>query len=247
MNRIIAGPNQVEEAIQAGVPIHVLYIQSGLAQKTAARLFSLAARRDVKTQSVDKELLNSLAGELNHQGVVAICGEFPYRDLDTLLEMRTTGSKKRTLLVLDQVQDPGNLGAILRSAYSLGAAGVIVTKNRSAQVTAAAVRASAGASERIPVVQVVNLVSAMDRLKNAGFYVLGTSLQGSTAMDRIKWPDKTAIILGNEGKGIRKLTAENCDELFRIPMSSGFESLNVSAAAAIILYSIQQAQSPPIH
>lgn len=237
MKRIIAGPNQVEEAIKANVPFHVLYMQSGLSQKTAARLYSLANTHNIKTQAVDKTKLNDLSGELNHQGVVGVTGEFQYTDLDHFLT-RSTSDKRNIVLILDQIQDPGNLGAILRSAYSLGADGVIITKNRSAQVTAATVRASVGASELLPVIRVVNLVATINTLKDAGYQVFGTSLKGSIDIDSVDWPSKTAVVLGNEGKGIRKLTGENCDVLFQIPMASSFESLNVSAAAAIVLYEL---------
>ena len=240
MNRIIAGPNQVEEAIRANVPVQVIYIQSGLSQKTAARIFTLATKRNIRTQSVEKQHILDLAENLNHQGIVAICGEFKYWDLESLIEKLSVNNPRSLLLVLDQLQDPGNLGAILRSAHSLGANGVIITKDRSAQVTAAAVRASAGASERIPVVRVVNLAATMDRLRDAGFHLMGTAMHGAAAIDEIDWPDKTVVVLGNEGKGIRRLTAQKCDSLFRIPMTGNFESLNVSAAAAIVLYEIQR-------
>ena len=241
MTRIIAGPNAVEEAIKADAPIQILYVQSGLSQKTAARIFSLATRHKVKTQSVSKAHLQQLAGALNHQGVIAVCGEYGYCDFDTLLESLSQKQTNPLLLILDQVQDPGNLGAILRSAHSLGAHGVIITKDRSAQMTAAAVRASAGASELIPVARVVNLVSTIQRLQQGGFQVLGAEMTADTALNEIQWPAKTAVVLGNEGKGIRKLTSENCDILFRIPMAGKFESLNVSAAAAIVLYEYQRA------
>ena len=239
MPRIIAGPNQVTEAIQANISVNVLYVQSGLSQKTAAKLFSMASKRGIKTQSVAKAHLDKLAGALNHQGVIALCGEYQYTDLDDLLDRHIAKTTRPLLVILDQIQDPGNLGAILRSAHSLGAHGVIITKNRSAQMTAAAVRASAGASELIPVVRVVNLVSAIQKLQASGFQILGTAMSASSELQNLQWPSKTAIVLGSEGKGIRKLTSENCDVLFRIPMPGNFESLNVSAAAAIVLYDYQ--------
>ncbi|MBN2718404.1 MAG: 23S rRNA (guanosine(2251)-2'-O)-methyltransferase RlmB [Deltaproteobacteria bacterium] len=243
MKRIIAGPNAVEEAIRARVSIHILYVQSGLTQKTAARLFSLASKYSVKTQSASKEHLAHLAGTLNHQGVVAVCGDYQYADLDDLIERLSNTVANPLLLLLDQIQDPGNLGAILRSAHSLGAHGVIITRDRSAQMTPAAVRSSAGASELIPVSRVVNLVATIQKLQQNGFEVFGTAMNAPHSVDTLQWPSKTAIVLGNEGKGIRKLTSENCDVLFHIPMVGDFESLNVSAAAAIVLYEFQRITS----
>ncbi|MBN2529434.1 MAG: 23S rRNA (guanosine(2251)-2'-O)-methyltransferase RlmB [Deltaproteobacteria bacterium] len=242
MKRIIAGPNQVVEAISAGVTIQVLYLQSGLAQKTASKLFSLASRHHIKTQSVTRQHLEEMARDLNHQGVVAVCGEFQYRALETLLSEIDKTTRQPLLVILDQIQDPGNLGAILRSSHSLGAHGVIITKDRSAQVTAATVRASAGASELIPVVRIVNLVSTIQQLQQDGFQVLGADMDGAISLDEVEWPSKTAIVLGNEGKGIRKLTRENCDLVFKIPMANSFESLNVSASAAIVLYEHQRSR-----
>ncbi|MBN2343381.1 MAG: 23S rRNA (guanosine(2251)-2'-O)-methyltransferase RlmB [Deltaproteobacteria bacterium] len=241
MKRIIAGPNQVEEAIKAGAELHVLYIQSGLAQKTAARLYHLAEKHHVKTQAVDKSSLEILAKGLTHQGVIALCGEFPYTSVDMFLQT-IHDALESTVVLLDQIQDPGNLGAIIRSAYSLGADGLFITKNRSAQVTAATVRASVGASELLPIVRIVNLVATIQQLKDAGFQLFGAALDGAESLSDVTFSPKTAIVLGNEGKGIRKLTAENCDFLFRIPMATDFESLNVSAAGAIVLYERFRAQ-----
>jgi len=248
MSRIITGPNAVEESIKAGRSnIQTVYILRGLSQKTAAAIYSLCSKHNITTESVSKEKLDELAKGTTHQGIIAIAGEFNYLDFSILLKKCTT-AKRSVLVLLDQIQDPGNLGAIVRSAKSLGAAGVIITQNRSAQMTPYAVRASVGASELIPISKVINLARTIETLKENGFTIFGAAAQGSLSIDTIKWPDKTAVIMGNEGKGLRWLTMDNCDFLFKIPMDE-FESLNVSAAAAISLYQIkvESAKNKKIH
>lgn len=237
MKRIIAGPNAVEEAIKANTNIDVLYIQSSLSQKTAAKLYRLASNQNIPTQSVSKQHLNNLASDIHHQGVVAVTGQYPYVGLDDVIAPLER-AERSILLLLDQIQDPGNLGAIVRSAYSLGANAAIITKNRSAQMTSAAVRASAGASELLPIARATNLVSTINALKSAGYQIYGAALEGTQELHNICWPAKIALIMGNEGKGLRQLTRENCDTLLKIPMANEFESLNVSASAAILLYEI---------
>ena len=140
------------------------------------------------------------------------------------------------LVVLDQVQDPGNLGAIIRSAHALGAAGLILTRNRSASVTRGAVRSSAGASELVRIARVTNLARCLDSLREADYRVLGAAGDAGTPLVEIDWRGPCAMVLGNESRGLRRLTREHCDQLFSIPMAAEFDSLNVSASAAIALY-----------
>jgi 23S rRNA (guanosine2251-2'-O)-methyltransferase len=236
MKRILAGPNAVTEALEASPgTVNVVYTASGLKPVTAKRIAELGARGKVRHEELPREALDGLAGDLNHQGVVAITGDYPYLDLDGLLA-RARAVSDPVIVVLDQIQDPGNLGAIVRSAHALGAAGVVLTRDRSAGVTAAAVRASAGASERIAIARVTNLVRAIDDLKAAGYRVLGAAGEAAAPLSRMDWSGPIALVLGNEGRGLRRLTRESCDLLFRIPMPSSFDSLNVSAAAAIAIY-----------
>ncbi|MBN2804253.1 MAG: 23S rRNA (guanosine(2251)-2'-O)-methyltransferase RlmB [Deltaproteobacteria bacterium] len=238
MSRIISGPNAVEEFIKAGkAKPDEVYILSGLSQKTAARIYSLCEKHKITATAVSKDKLDALSKNEIHQGVIAIAGEFNYTPFENILK-KSKSLEKSVIVILDQVQDPGNLGAIIRSSKGLGANGVIITKHRSAQMTSGAVRASAGASELIPVAAVINLVNAIEQLKEEGFTIFGADGKADLSIETIKWPDKTVIIMGNEAKGLRLLTRQNCDHLFKIPITD-FESLNVSAAAAISLYQVK--------
>lgn len=208
------------------------------------RIEELARRARVSVEILPKVALDKLAGKLNHQGVIAITGAFPYLDIENLLTA-VQDHPNPLVVALDQVQDPRNLGAVIRSVHAFGANGLILTKDRSASITAAAVRTSAGASELIKVARVTNLVRALDLLRNDGYQVYGAAVgKDHTTLHRLDWTGKTVLILGNEERGLRRLTMEHCDRLFTIPMVSDFDSLNVSAAAAIALYETSKQRYP---
>lgn len=243
MKRVIAGPNAVNEALRAAPrEIAAVYLAEGLARGTAERIGKLARDAGAPCSEASREALDALAGGLHHQGVLALAGDYPYAGFDDML-----ASVKREpaplLVVLDQVQDPGNLGAIVRSAHALGAGGVAITRERSAPMTPAAVRASAGASELIRVARVGNLAQCLERLKEEGFFVAGAAGEAERPLGEIDWSGPIALVLGGEGKGLRRLTRERCDALFCIPLATAFDSLNVSAAAAIVLYEIGRARA----
>ncbi len=236
MKRIIAGPNAVGEVLRSSPgAVEAVCVAESMRPTSVRRIEDQAKRARVAVEFLPKVALDEMAKELRHQGVIAITGSFPYVDLEGLI----AASKKEAnplLVALDQVQDPRNFGAVMRSAYAFGAVGVIITKDRSASVTAAAVRTSAGASELLRVARITNLVRSLDQLKDAGFQIFGAAMHGTSRLHSMPLRDKCVLVLGNEGKGLRRLTAEHCDRLFSIPMMRDFDSLNVSAAAAIALY-----------
>ena len=245
MKRIIAGPNAVTEALtsQSAVSsISVVYLAQGLAGEIFKRIDKLCNKMMVRSDVVPRESMDTLAGGLNHQGVMAITGSYAYLNLDGLLES-ISGIEDPVIVVLDQIQDPGNLGAIVRSTHALGGAGLILTRDRSAAITPAAVRASAGASELTRIARVTNLARCLERLRDHGFRVLGAAGKTGTDIDLIDWSGPVAIVLGNEGRGLRRLTREHCDGLFHIPLHSDFDSLNVSSAAAISLFAALRSRS----
>jgi len=238
MKRVIAGPNAVTEAIRgAARDISVVYLADGLARAAAERLERLSRDRDIPCSALPRDALDALAKGLTHQGVIALAGDYPYADLEGLL-IEGRRIAEPLLVVLDQIQDPGNLGAVVRSAHALGATGLILTRDRSASMTPAAVRASAGASELIRVARVGNLSQCLDHLRDSGYRTLGAAAEAEARVDEIDWSGPIALVLGGEGKGLRRLTREHCDSLFRIPLVTAFDSLNVSVAAAIALYEI---------
>ncbi|MFO8072115.1 MAG: 23S rRNA (guanosine(2251)-2'-O)-methyltransferase RlmB [Polyangia bacterium] len=242
MKRVLAGPNAVSEALRASPgAISLVCLAAGLQPTTARRLGDLTRRVGIEIETVQRSFLDRLAKGLVHQGVVALSGDYPYAGVDDLL--REAVKLPRPLLVLlDQVQDPRNLGAVIRSAHALGAAGMVLTRNRSAPVTAAAVRVSAGASELMRIARVTNLARLIERLDEEGYRVLGADAAAETPVHRAGWEGgPSALVLGNEQRGLRRLTRERCHALFSIPLETGFDSLNVSAAAAIALWEATRA------
>ena len=187
-----------------------------------------AARMPVKR--VPRPRVEELARGGVHQGVVARVGPYPYRDLAEIL-----ASPASLVLILDGVTDPRNLGAVLRAADGAGASGVVIPKDRAAGVTAATVKASAGASEHVPVARETNLRRAIDWIKKAGVWVYAAEVSGTTYTE-LDLSGPVALVLGSEGRGVRRLVREGCDGAVSIPMLGAVESLNVSVAAAVLLY-----------
>lgn len=218
--------------------MHAVYLAAG----DAARLREVektAERTRVTASHLNGEALDALARGGRHQGVVAITGDYPYCTLDDLLHEEARPS---LFVALDEITDPQNLGAIVRSAAAFGAHGVIIPARRAAPVTPVAVRAAAGATEWMRIARVTNLVRALDTLRDRGLVVTGLHAEG--AIDLAATSDAPAgrvLVVGAEGKGLRRLVREHCDELARIPMSGPIASLNASAAAAIALYELTKA------
>lgn len=185
----------------------------------------------IKVSRVGRKELDDLACGLPHQGVAFRLVHLEPLELDTLLKRGP-----ELLLVLDEVTDPQNLGSLVRLAEVSGAGGVLITERRTAPLSAAFRRASVGASELVPLVRVGNLQRDLEKLKSAGFWIVGTSLKGSTSLFEFEFPQKTALVLGSEGEGIRRLTAELCDYLVHLPMFGRIDSLNVAQAGAVFMF-----------
>jgi len=198
-----------------------------------AELLAAARRRGVAVETADRATLDRLAGSPHHQGAVAVAPPFRYAPLERLLTPRCASA-----LVLDGVQDPRNLGAILRSARAFGVGGVVLPRDRSTGVTAAVVAASAGVLFALPVAQVPNLVRAMEMLKGAGFWLVGLVPRGGTPLGAFAAPSRPAVVAGGEGEGIRPLVGRSCDFLVSVPMAPGVDSLNVSVAVGVALYEL---------
>ncbi len=213
-----------------------LLIAEGRRGKEISHARRLAQECGMKVQEVPAAKLDGLSAGRQHQGIAVRVGEFRYTPLEDLLEVLVARPSAR-LLVLDQVQDPGNFGALLRSAAAFGMAGVVVTRDRAAPVTPVVIKASAGAAFRVPVVRVTNLARTLDTLHEAGFFAYGAADQeGAQRPDEISWSGHVAVVLGAEGVGLRRLTRERCDGFVAIPQSDAVESLNVSVAGAILMY-----------
>ncbi len=241
MSRIVYGIGPVRELLRARPrSISILYVGDA---REAEEVGRDARGRGVPVEARERGALDQLAGAgARHQGVVAIAGEYAYADVDDLIERARTAGQEPLLVALDGVQDPHNLGAIARSAHLLGAHGLLVPRDRAAEVTPAVVKVSAGATEHIGIVQVTNLARALDDLKQAGLWLAAVAA-GEGAVPIWEW-DATGpvcIVLGAEGKGIRPLVARACDHKVVIPMTgAGVGSLNVSVAAGVALYEIHR-------
>lgn len=237
MSRFIYGVNPVMEALRAhpGEIVRVLVEQRR--SHGAEKVAQAAAQAKVRVETIgEKELAHRARGGV-HQGVGAELAEFEYAELHDLLGAARAKGEAPFVLVLDGVTDPQNFGALIRSAHALGAHGVVVPKDRAAGVTPAVAKAAAGATEHTLVARVTNLSRAIEELKEAGVWTVALAGEGEQGLPSIDLTSPVALVLGNEGAGVRPLVRKTCDHVARIPMA-GFESLNVGAAGAIALYEV---------
>src|SRR5262245_12336101 len=227
---VVFGTNAVHELLRRGEQVERLYLAHGSREDELSRL---AAGRGVAVERVDRGVLDRLARSSFHQGAVAIAPPFRYRPLEELLEPERT-----SVLVLDGVQAPRNLGAILRTAAAVGVGGVVLPRERSVGITSVVAATSAGLLFGLPITQVPNLVRAMEALKEAGFWLVGLVPQGGESLFRATPPGRPGVVIGGEGDGLRPLVARHCDFTVSVPMAPGVESLNVSVAAGVALYEL---------
>ena len=236
--RVLYGVNPVRELLRAGGEgLSELWLAEGGARGDAfAQLEQLGRAAGAKVRRAPRPKLDRLAGTDRHQGVVAVVADFRYAALDELLDAVKASGRPALLVVLDGVEDPQNLGAIVRSTHALGGQGVVIPRDRAAGVTAAVAKASAGAIERCPIARVTNLSAALESLKEAGVWSVALAADGEKPLSTLDLTGPTALVLGSEGEGIRPLVRRTCDLSAGIPMTGGFESLSVSASAAVALY-----------
>jgi 23S rRNA (guanosine2251-2'-O)-methyltransferase len=236
MEKII-GRKPVLEALEADVPIIKLYISHTLKESGVSAIRDSAQKRGIKIAEVPASKIKDLEEGKNSQGVVAIRAQYRFYDLSELIEA-SRRSKDPLILILDSIQDPHNLGAILRTAEAAGVDGVITTIHNSAPINAAVEKASAGAVSHLKISIAKNLNQSLKYLKEEGFWIVGSKLGGRKTYTELDYKIPIALIVGNEEKGIRRLVAENCDFLIEIPMHGEIKSLNVSVAAGILLFEI---------
>ena len=238
---IIVGRNAVIEALRAGVKIEKLFIAKGETDATLGHIASTARAAGVVVSDADKRKLDSLcanaeqAGQV-HQGVVAIAAYAEYVSIDDILSTAKERNEKPLIVICDEISDPHNLGAIIRTAHAAGAHGVIIPKRRSAGLTATVVKASSGAVFHMPVAKVPNITAAIKELKDAGVWIYGAMPDGENDLWETDLTDAAALVIGSEDSGIGRLVAENCDFKVKIQMSGKLSSLNASVSAALLLY-----------
>jgi 23S rRNA (guanosine2251-2'-O)-methyltransferase len=235
MARILYGVHPVKEALRAG-RVQALFTVEGDTGQALREVVEAAARANLQPTPQPRAALDALARGGAHQGVVALTGEYPYASLEELLSTAEKSGRPPLLVVLDSVQDPGNLGALVRSAHVLGAHGVIIPRDRAVGVTATVVKASAGATEHTRVSICTNVARTLEELKKAGLWIAGAVAEGGAPPWKVDFKGPTALVLGAEGKGIRPLVLRGCDLQVQIPMVGQVASLNVGAAGACLLF-----------
>ncbi|NLP36380.1 MAG: 23S rRNA (guanosine(2251)-2'-O)-methyltransferase RlmB [Firmicutes bacterium] len=234
--RMIEGRRPVVEAINAGTNIKRVLLQKGARGRQVEEIVALCRRQGIPVIYRDKHDLDKLAATGNHQGVMAEVPPFKYTPIAELLEPKR--GEAPFLLILDHLQDPQNLGALVRTAYAAGCHGVVIPERRAAEITPAVVRASAGAVEYLPVAKVVNLARCIEQCKEAGFWVYGADMDGELLYTEGDYKGPVALVIGSEGKGLGRLVKEKCDFLVRLPMKGKLASLNASVAGALLLYEV---------
>ncbi len=236
MSRLLYGIHPVRAALESGEAVEKILISQESKGGRVQALLARARKAGVQIQFVAPEILRKKTGAKSPQGIVALVAEVRWWRLEELLEKLKEKDTAPFLLILDEVEDPHNLGAIARSAEAFRADGLILPARRSAPLSAVAVKASAGALEYLPVARVGNLAQALDTLKEAGLWVVGTDERAPEQVWHYDWLGPLAVIIGNEGRGMRRLIREKCDALVRIPLSGKTPSLNASVAAGIVCY-----------
>ena len=233
---IIEGRNAVTEALRSGVAIDKIYLAKGETDRTLGRIAAEARKANVVVVEVDRRKLDTMSTTHSHQGVIAIAAVREYASVEDILHSAADKGEKPLIVVCDEISDPHNLGAIIRTAECAGAHGVIIPKRRSAGLTAVVAKTSAGAVSYMPVARVPNIPALLKDLQKQGVWVFGTAAEGTTTLYDADLKGAAAIVIGSEGDGMSRLVREGCDFLVSIPMKGQISSLNASAAAAILLY-----------
>ena len=233
---IIEGRNAVIEALRAGVSIDKIFLARGDTDATLGHIASAAREKGIVVVDADRRKLDAMSRTHSHQGVIAQAAVREYASVDDILAAAREKGEPPLIVVCDELSDPHNLGAVIRTAECAGAHGVIIPKRRSAGLTAVVAKTSAGAVAHVPVARVPNLPALLKELKEAGVWVFGTAMDGTTPLYQADLKGPAAIVIGNEGSGMGRLVAENCDFTVSIPMFGKINSLNASAAAAVLLY-----------
>ena len=234
---IIEGRNPVLEALRAGRPISKILLEKSVkSQGPIIQILEIARTRNIQVEFVDKQLIDKqYAGGVN-QGVIAFASAKEYVDLDDLLYISKKKGEPALYLILDGIEDPHNLGAIIRTADATGIHGIIIRERRAVGITPAVAKASAGAVEYVPVARVTNISQTIISLQKNNVWVIGIDMKGNTDYTKVDYKTPTAIVIGGEGRGLSELVSKRCDTLASIPMKGQISSLNASVAAAVVMY-----------
>ena len=234
---ILSGIHPVAEALKAGRPLERLLVAQGAGGPRLQEIIDLARRAEIPVRFEPRAALDRLAGSAAHQGVVALGAAKAYADLEDV-------AASRLVVALDGVEDPHNLGAIIRTAHAAGAGAVVIPERRAAGITDVVAKAAAGALEHLPIARVTNINRALEDLKKRGFWIYGLDERGSESYDEVEYATPTALVFGGEGAGLHDLVRRHCDALVRIPTAGKIASLNVSVAAGVVLFEWKRRMGP---
>jgi len=238
MTNVLTGRKPVLEALRAGRPLDKVLVLRGTHGSTIEEIRRLAEQRGVTILDSEKQHFRDLEPEALTQGVIAFAPEKKPVELDDILASIRERGETGFLLILDQIEDPQNLGALIRTAECAGVHGAIIPKHHAAPINPTVVKASAGATEHLPIAEVTNLVTAIEELKESGFWVVGLAGDGEKMYSQVDYTVPVAFVVGSEGRGIRRLVKEHCDHLVRIPLFGKVESLNASVAGALGMFEV---------
>ncbi len=234
----IEGRNPVIEALKSGREIEKIIIANGTKEGSINKIVAMARDKNIIIQNVDRSKLDSMSDTKAHQGVIAIAAMYTYKTVEDILQLAKDRNEAPFIIILDEIEDPHNLGAIIRTAECAGAHGVIIPKRRSVGLTAVVAKTSAGAVEYLPVAKVTNISATIEQLKKENIWIYGADMDGENYYYENDLRGAIALVIGNEGKGMSRIVKEKCDFLVKIPMKGKVSSLNASVATSILTYDV---------
>lgn len=240
-DELLIGRNPVAEALSAGRSIIKVMVAKGNQSGAAVEITAKAKKAGIPVQEVERKKLDFMTGGAAHQGIAALCAMKEYASVEDILDLAEERGEQPFIIILDEIEDPHNLGAIIRSAECVGAHGVIIKKRRNAGLTYTAYKASAGALEYLPVARVTNIADTIDDLKRRNIWIYGADMNGEDYR-KTDFSGGAALVIGNEGKGISRLVREKCDVIVSLPMKGRINSLNASVAAGILMYKVAESR-----
>ena len=235
---VLIGRNAVTEALKSGRGINKLLVANGDREGSVREIVALARDRGILVEMVERSKIEGIAGGLRHQGVLAYVAPVPYAELEDILAKAEALGKEPFLLLLDELEDPHNLGALLRTADAAGVDGVLIPKRRSCSLSSTVAKTSAGAVEYVPVARIGNIAQTLKELKERGLWVVGADMDGSQEYYAANLTGPLVLVIGGEGRGVSRLTRESCDFLVQLPMQGHINSLNASVAGSILMYEV---------
>ena len=235
---LIIGRNAVMEVLKSDRTVEALYISNGSMEGSIKAIINMAKDKGIVLKDVDRKKLDFMSGGTNHQGVIAQVTPYKYYEIADMLNLAKKRNEDPFIVILDEIEDPHNLGSIIRTAELCGVHGIIIPKRRNVGITSTVYKCSVGAIEHMRIAKVTNINAAIDELKKEGLWIYGADIAGEEYSYQVNFNGPCAMVIGSEGKGISKLTLKKCDKLVKIPMVGRINSLNASVAGGIIMYEI---------